>query len=96
MASHFCEPDTAVKEIQSQAAEVELKDGSIEDTERAQTAVVAPSSPTENEPFGDETNAEIKYRTMHWWQAGIIMVAETISIGILSLPAALAAVGLVP
>lgn len=48
------------------------------------------------DPFGDETNAEVKYRTMSWWQAGMIMIAETISLGILSLPSVLAAVGIVP
>ena len=48
------------------------------------------------DPFGKESNAEVKYRTMHWWQAGMIMIAETISLGILSLPSVLAAVGMVP
>ena len=49
-----------------------------------------------DDPFGDESNAEVKYRTMHWWQAGMIMIAETISLGILSLPSVLASVGMVP
>ncbi|KAL6714821.1 hypothetical protein ACLMJK_007081 [Lecanora helva] len=49
-----------------------------------------------DDPFGDETNSEVKYRTMAWWQAGMIMIAETISLGILSLPSVLAAIGLVP
>ncbi|KAF2122433.1 amino acid transporter [Lophiotrema nucula] len=48
------------------------------------------------DPFGDEEGAEVKYRTMRWWQAAFIMIAETISLGILSLPSALAAVGMVP
>ncbi|KAH8689025.1 amino acid transporter [Talaromyces proteolyticus] len=48
------------------------------------------------EPFGDEVNAEVRYRTMAWWQCGMIMVAETISLGILSLPSAVASLGLVP
>lgn len=47
------------------------------------------------DPFGDESNAEVKYRTMRWWQAAITMIAETISLGILSLPSVLAAIGLV-
>lgn len=49
-----------------------------------------------DDPFGDETNSEVKYRTMAWWQAGMIMIAETISLGILSLPSVLAAIGIVP
>ncbi|OJJ55535.1 hypothetical protein ASPSYDRAFT_157784 [Aspergillus sydowii CBS 593.65] len=46
--------------------------------------------------FGDEENAEIKYKVLSWWQAGFLMVAETVSIGILSLPSVVAALGLVP
>lgn len=46
------------------------------------------------DPFGDETNAEVKYRTMKWWQAGIVMIAETIALGILSLPSVLATIGM--
>lgn len=53
----------------------------------------------EEDPFGDEENGEegdVKYKTLEWWQAGMIMIAETISLGILSLPSVLAVVGLVP
>ncbi|KAJ5203844.1 uncharacterized protein N7498_004723 [Penicillium cinerascens] len=46
--------------------------------------------------FGDETNAEIKYKTMEWWQAGMFMIAESVSLGVLSLPATLASLGLAP
>ena len=38
----------------------------------------------------------VQYRNMRWWQAGMLMVAETISLGILSLPAALSVLGLIP
>lgn len=48
------------------------------------------------EVFGDETDKQVKYRTMKWWHAALVMIAETISLGILSLPSTLAAVGLVP
>ena len=53
-------------------------------------------STVEDDPFGDESNADVKYKTMAWWQAGMIMIAETVSLGILSLPSALATVGFVP
>ncbi|KAL4907874.1 hypothetical protein BDW74DRAFT_113184 [Aspergillus multicolor] len=49
-----------------------------------------------NDVFGDEADAEIKYKVLSWWQAGFLMVAETVSIGILSLPSVVAALGLVP
>ncbi|KAI9928501.1 hypothetical protein MW887_001715 [Aspergillus wentii] len=48
------------------------------------------------DPFGDESDAAMKYKTMAWWQAGMIMIAETISLGILSLPKALSILGLLP
>ncbi|KAJ5799140.1 Glycerol-3-phosphate dehydrogenase mitochondrial [Penicillium psychrosexuale] len=59
----------------------------------------------ESDPFGDESQSGVKYKTMAWWQdeaypfnrqAGMIMIAETISLGILALPKALAVLGLVP
>lgn len=50
----------------------------------------------EGEVFGDEADKEVKYRTMKWWHAALVMIAETISLGILSLPSTLAAIGLVP
>ncbi|RAL08621.1 amino acid transporter [Aspergillus homomorphus CBS 101889] len=53
------------------------------------------SSPDED-PFGNEECAEVKYRTLGWWPCGILMVAENVSIGILSLPSAFATLGLVP
>ncbi|KAJ5156135.1 hypothetical protein N7492_008938 [Penicillium capsulatum] len=46
--------------------------------------------------FGDEEFAEVKYKTLTWWQGGLLLVAETISLGILSLPAAVAKLGLAP
>ncbi|KAJ4987307.1 amino acid transporter [Stagonosporopsis vannaccii] len=50
----------------------------------------------DDDPFGDEGENEVKYRTLRWWQAGLIMIAETISLGILSLPSVLATIGFVP
>lgn len=54
------------------------------------------NSKEDEDPFGDEEDSEVKYRTMTWWQAAMVMIAETISLGILSLPSVLAAVGMVP
>ncbi|OJJ84382.1 uncharacterized protein ASPGLDRAFT_47263 [Aspergillus glaucus CBS 516.65] len=48
------------------------------------------------DPFGAEDSAEIKYKTLTWWQTGIIMIAETVSLGVLSLPAAVASIGMAP
>ncbi|KAI8982797.1 transmembrane amino acid transporter protein-domain-containing protein [Trametes punicea] len=44
--------------------------------------------------YGDEESAEIKYRTMVWWKAAALMLAETVSLGILSIPSAFASVGM--
>ncbi|KAL4876737.1 transmembrane amino acid transporter protein-domain-containing protein [Aspergillus karnatakaensis] len=56
----------------------------------------AESIPYRQDVFGDESNAEVKYKTLEWWQCGLLMVAQTISLGILSIPAAVAGLGLVP
>ncbi|KAJ5699042.1 hypothetical protein N7462_001047 [Penicillium macrosclerotiorum] len=52
--------------------------------------------PLVDDPFGNEESGEVKYRVMKWWQAGMLMVAENISLGILSLPSAVATLGIVP
>ncbi|KLU86241.1 aromatic and neutral aliphatic amino acid permease, partial [Magnaporthiopsis poae ATCC 64411] len=38
----------------------------------------------------------IDYHTLNWWQGGIVLIAETVSLGILALPSVLATVGLAP
>lgn len=50
------------------------------------------------DPLEEENNAsgEIHYKTCKWWQTGMLMIAETISLGILSLPSVLSKVGLIP
>ncbi|KAF1849908.1 uncharacterized protein K460DRAFT_411708 [Cucurbitaria berberidis CBS 394.84] len=53
-------------------------------------------TPTETDIFGDEKGAEIDYKTCKWWHTGILMLAENASLGVLSLPQALAILGLVP
>ncbi|OCL07664.1 hypothetical protein AOQ84DRAFT_222646 [Glonium stellatum] len=50
----------------------------------------------EDPVFGNEEGAAIHYRTMEWWHAGILMLAETISLGVLALPQSVATLGLVP
>ncbi|KAK1143182.1 hypothetical protein N8T08_006880 [Aspergillus melleus] len=52
--------------------------------------------PYMQDAFGDEEFAEVKYKVLKWWQCGLLMVAETVSLGVLSLPAAVAGLGLVP
>ncbi|KAJ5732782.1 hypothetical protein N7493_004263 [Penicillium malachiteum] len=55
-----------------------------------------PYAPADLEPFGNEETAEVKYRTMKWWHCGMLMIAENVSVGILSLPSAVATLGMVP
>ncbi|KAK5223745.1 hypothetical protein LTR99_007769 [Exophiala xenobiotica] len=50
----------------------------------------------EVDPFDDEEGDGVKYRTLKWWQCSMIMIAETISLGILSLPSVLATIGMAP
>ncbi|KAJ5112357.1 Amino acid transporter transmembrane [Penicillium argentinense] len=53
-------------------------------------------TPQRQDAFGNEEFAEVKYKVLRWWQGGLLMVSETISLGILSLPAAVAGMGLTP
>ncbi|KZP01046.1 hypothetical protein CALVIDRAFT_508595 [Calocera viscosa TUFC12733] len=50
----------------------------------------------ENDVFGNEEGAQIKYRTLGWQFVSFFMIAEIVSNGMLSLPSSLAVVGIVP
>ncbi|KAJ5713746.1 Amino acid transporter transmembrane [Penicillium malachiteum] len=49
-----------------------------------------------SDAFGNEEYAEIKYKTLKWWQCGLLMICESVSLGVLSLPNAVATLGMVP
>ncbi|KAL3462647.1 transmembrane amino acid transporter protein-domain-containing protein [Aspergillus heterothallicus] len=53
-------------------------------------------TPYPQDVFGNEEHAEIRYKVLTWWQCSILMVAETISLGVLALPRAVASLGLAP
>ncbi|KAK4222375.1 transmembrane amino acid transporter protein-domain-containing protein [Podospora fimiseda] len=57
-------------------------------------AVEVPPRYSADENDGNES--EINYHVLEWWQAGVVLIAETVSLGILSLPAVVATVGLIP
>lgn len=46
--------------------------------------------------FGSEENHQIHYKTLSWPLVAVLMIAEIVSNGMLSLPSSLAVVGLVP
>ncbi|EAW13764.1 putative amino acid transporter [Aspergillus clavatus NRRL 1] len=71
-------------------------DGHNVDSDTVEKKEYADASPAANDPFGNEECGEVKYRVMSWWQCGTLMVAENISLGILSLPSAMATLGIVP
>ena len=50
----------------------------------------------QQDPFATENHSksDVCYRTLSWWQGGMIMIAETVSLGILSLPSAVATIGI--
>lgn len=50
----------------------------------------------DREVFGDEEDAAIRYRTLSWPLVSVLMIAEIVSNGMLSLPSAFAVVGVVP
>ncbi|KAF4304774.1 hypothetical protein GTA08_BOTSDO08266 [Botryosphaeria dothidea] len=50
----------------------------------------------EADVFGNEEGHQIKYKTLSWPLVAVLMVAEIVSNGMLSLPSSLAVVGIVP
>ena len=46
--------------------------------------------------FGPEDDHQIQYKTLSWPLVAVLMIAEIVSNGMLSLPSSLAVVGLVP
>ncbi|OAG38841.1 hypothetical protein AYO21_06872 [Fonsecaea monophora] len=56
----------------------------------------APAGYHDRDVFGNEEGADIKYKTLSWPLVAVLMIAEIVSNGMLSLPAATAVVGIVP
>eukprot|EP00871_Galdieria_phlegrea_P003903 jgi/Galph1/4513/GphlegSOOS_G3163.1 len=46
--------------------------------------------------FGNEEEHSIRYKTMSWVKCGVVMIAETIALGVLSLPSVNQTVGMLP
>ncbi|RAH67450.1 amino acid transporter [Aspergillus aculeatinus CBS 121060] len=73
--------------------DIEYGSGVPSDPEAWDTDLKAPAE--EQDPFGAE-HGEVQYKTLDWWQSGFLMIAETVSLGVLSLPSTVATVGLIP
>lgn len=64
-----------------------------------QTLLTTAVEDHEIDPLAEELlqgQDHVHYKTLNWWHGGILMIAECISLGILSLPHAMARLGLVP
>ncbi|KAJ5476605.1 Amino acid transportertransmembrane [Penicillium sp. IBT 31633x] len=48
------------------------------------------------DPFAGEISGGVRYRSMKWWNCAILMIAQSVSLGVLSLPSSMAVLGLVP
>jgi hypothetical protein len=46
-----------------------------------------------NDVFGDEANHDIRYKTMSWQMVAVLMIAEIVSNGMLSLPSSGGVIG---
>ncbi|ATY63580.1 amino acid transporter, putative [Cordyceps militaris CM01] len=56
----------------------------------------APRSPNHSMDDASSDAALINFKSLSWWKGGIILIAETVSLGILSLPSVVATLGLAP
>ncbi|GLA87621.1 hypothetical protein AtubIFM56815_002047 [Aspergillus tubingensis] len=79
-----------VKDIENGPGRRVEEDGGMWENDIVKTPSV------EKDPFGNEAVGEVHYKTLDWWQSGMLMIAETVSLGVLSLPATVAEVGLIP
>ncbi|GAB7348253.1 hypothetical protein MBLNU459_g6244t1 [Dothideomycetes sp. NU459] len=70
--------------------------GDVEKLHLVATHDVRSGSVADIDPFGEESEGEVKYKTLKWWHAGLLLVAETVSLGVLSLPKVMATVGFLP
>ncbi|KAI4741571.1 transmembrane amino acid transporter [Aureobasidium sp. EXF-12298] len=69
---------------------------SLRKLELAENVTTENLSYDEREVFTDDKNHSIKYRTLSWQAAAFIMITEVVTGGTLTLPQAIAVVGLVP
>lgn len=56
----------------------------------------SPTAYHERDVFGNEQGHDIKYKTLSWQIVSVLMIAEIVSNGMLSLPSSLATVGMAP
>lgn len=56
----------------------------------------SPTDYHERDVFGNEQGHDIKYKTLSWQIVSVLMIAEIVSNGMLSLPSSLATVGMAP
>ncbi|KAI0726673.1 transmembrane amino acid transporter protein-domain-containing protein [Fomitopsis betulina] len=72
------------------------QEGSFRDTTESGKRTNKDMTVNEFDVYGDEgESADIKYRTMVWWKAAALMLAETVSLGILSIPSVFKSLGMV-
>ncbi|KAJ5441274.1 Amino acid transporter transmembrane [Penicillium cf. griseofulvum] len=64
------------------------------DMEKDMEKVMAPEK--SQDPFAVEVIGGVRYRSMKWWNCAILMIAQSVSLGVLSLPSSMAVLGLVP
>lgn len=84
-------------EVVNVSEDVEKRDSLGRSSSGAKSLVKNTSTDNSQDPFaGEVEDGDINFKSLAWWQAGMVMIAETISLGILSLPSVLATVGLIP
>lgn len=95
--NNFSEADDEKTEVGSQRGHASVdKPNDYRYADEKGRSTPPSGDPSQEDPFADDENSDTRYRTLSWWQASIIMIAETISLGILSLPSVLATLGFVP
>ncbi|KIX06373.1 uncharacterized protein Z518_04349 [Rhinocladiella mackenziei CBS 650.93] len=76
--------------------EVDIEPEGLSATRSIDLVGGAPAGYHDRDVFGNEENVTIRYKTLSWPMVAVLMIAEIVSNGMLSLPAATAVVGIVP
>ncbi|KAK4143167.1 transmembrane amino acid transporter protein-domain-containing protein [Dichotomopilus funicola] len=88
--------DTQITGVGLDASSEKKMNGDLESNIDANSTRIEPASIRGAGETDNEGAVEINYHTLTWWQAGVVLVAETVSLGILSLPGVVANLGLAP
>ncbi|PNS13976.1 hypothetical protein CAC42_6489 [Sphaceloma murrayae] len=96
MAGRYEVHPTVLSKMEGQRKFVQVRDACSPEWASDEPTEVPQVQSAEVDPFGNESDGGVHYKTLQWWQCSFLMIAETISLGILSLPSVISLMGFIP